>query len=251
MYKFFSETTVHGLNHIKKEKHWLLQLFWLSISLAALTGASVAFYYQIHAFAQQNMSSGYNIKTGKNMKLPNLFLCTNYPLNAAKLRALNVSKQLSQLLLASVTYSPTDPSADVLKVTKNEYDYLKHKLNASDFEDVIRSFSVSCRDIIKGCRTSPILPWKEDCCQEVSRGRNTQKKLNSLQSSGPRVHENDDGKQQCAIYPRETRVAGDLTPFFPFTPFHAVYLGAPNQPYRYRKLVPGKKIGSQTIRPME
>ncbi len=168
MYKFFSETTVHGLSHIQKKKHWLLQLFWLTIFFTALTGASVAFYYQINAFAQQRMSSDYNIKTAEHLKLPNLQLCTNYPLNAIKLRALNVSQKLSQLFLDSISYSPKDPSTEVLRATKKEYDSLKRRLNASDFEDVIRSFTFSCRDVIKGCRTQPILTWKENCCQEVS-----------------------------------------------------------------------------------
>ncbi len=134
MYKFFSETTFHGLNHIQKDKPWVLQLFWFIAFLTSASVASVLFYYQIQMYRSKPIATEYRIISANTMQLPTLGVCTKYPMKATKMLELNISKALGSILNAA--YSLKNPLPEDLKSTLEEYNNLMIKLNASNFAEV-------------------------------------------------------------------------------------------------------------------
>ncbi len=143
MYKLFSETTFHGLNHIQKGKPWVLQLFWFIAFLTAASIATTLFYYQIENYRSKTIATEYHIISNKTMQLPTLAVCTRYPLKATKLLELNISKELRYVLNAA--YATQNPLPVVLDATLDEYEKIKVKLNASNFVQVWINTLLSAR----------------------------------------------------------------------------------------------------------
>ncbi len=150
MYKFFAETTVHGLSHVEEGKPRLLQVFWIIAFIAAFAAASVLFSFQIKEFFHHPIGSEYQIKQLlEDTRLPEISVCTNFPLNRSELLNLNVSKELGMVFNSAYRMLPPSPS--LLNATYLEYLNLTKRLKTSDFRMVLNAISVQCDNLITNC----------------------------------------------------------------------------------------------------
>ncbi len=108
MYRFFSETTVHGLNHIQKEDHWVLKLFWVIVFTASLSAAVLLFSQQFLVYAGNPTATEYSIKTASFLEIPHCALCVKFPLNGRKMQRWNISSELGKDFACSQTANRYD-----------------------------------------------------------------------------------------------------------------------------------------------
>ncbi len=165
MYEFFTETTVHGLNHIQKESPRILKIFWMLMFLLGLSFTSVVLYNQIMAYKDRAMSTEYNIITTESLKLPTLSICSPYALNGSVMNQNNVSRELKTALNDFMRMVPLD--AKTLEIARPEYDNLAAKMNTTDFRNILEKLTISCVSVIHSCTAGNMYIPGKQCCKSM------------------------------------------------------------------------------------
>ncbi|ROT82517.1 Sodium channel protein Nach [Penaeus vannamei] len=171
------ESTAHGIGHAWNNRHNALGIFWLVATICFGLYLGVVATQLFVDFSRREVESQTTVLLSRDgLELPSVLICNRSFFSKKKLEAMNISRDLSNYLVA-LTGTPyllresflgSDLGKEFLFASDAEVQTLLRKHSMTRYSQLIDAISYDCEELVLKCSVGPYVLSKTECCAGFS-----------------------------------------------------------------------------------